>query len=52
MTKTLTLPDVREKLVGLGFDLIGGSPEEFTALIKADLTRYAKLVKDTGMKAD
>lgn len=52
ITRTLALPDVREKLVSLGFDLVGGTPEAFAALIRNDLARFGKLVKAAGIKAE
>ena len=48
ITRTLALPDVREKLVTLGFDLVGGTPDAFATLIRNDLARFGKLVKEIG----
>ena len=31
---------------------IGNSPDEFAAVIKSDIPKWAKVVKDSGMKAD
>ncbi len=46
-------PDVRTKLDGIGADgTISRSPEEFAALVRADTARYAKIVKDIGLKID
>jgi tripartite-type tricarboxylate transporter receptor subunit TctC len=50
--KALALPGLREKLSHLGVDSIGGSPDELAALIKAEIPRWAKVVKDSGIKAD
>ena len=52
ITRTLALPDVREKLVTLGFDLVGGTPDAFATLIRNDLARFGKLVKAAGIKAE
>ncbi|MBI2289675.1 MAG: tripartite tricarboxylate transporter substrate binding protein, partial [Betaproteobacteria bacterium] len=35
-----------------GFDLVGGTPQEFAALIKTDLARFGKLVKDASIRAE
>jgi tripartite-type tricarboxylate transporter receptor subunit TctC len=51
-TKALNMPDVREKLTGLGFDVTPSKPAEFGDLIKREMAKTAKLVKDSGMKAD
>jgi len=46
----LRMPDVAERLVGLGLDPTGGTPEEFTAIVKADLARWGKIIKDSGVE--
>ncbi len=51
ITRTLALPDVREKLVTLGFNPVGGTPDELTTLIRNDLARFGKLVKAAGIKS-
>ena len=50
--RALALTDVQQKLSALGFDLVGGTPEEFAALIKTDLARFGKLVKDASIRAE
>ena len=42
--KTLT-PEVQERLVGLGLDVDGGPAEKFSAFLKQDIARYARVVK-------
>jgi len=46
------LPDVRERLTNLGFDVIGSSPEVFAALIKDNNARIGKVIRDAGIKAE
>ena len=48
----LGLSDVKEKLVALGADPVGGTPEQFGAIVRKDLERWAKIVKASGMKAE
>ena len=48
----LKQPDVVQKLNALGFDLIGGTPEEFGALIKAESDKWAPVIKSSGVKID
>jgi len=43
-------PDVKEKFVALGADVIGSSPEEFLALWKTDQERWFALIKQLGIK--
>ena len=35
-----------------GLDFVMKNPEEFSAYIKAELSRWSKLIKDAGIKAD
>jgi len=49
---SLKSPDVIQRLGALGYEPIGGSPEQFTATIKSDIGKYAKIVKTAGIKAD
>jgi tripartite-type tricarboxylate transporter receptor subunit TctC len=50
--KALALPDVRAKLADLGLERIGNSPDEFAAVIKAEIPKWAKVIKDSGIKPD
>ena len=45
-------PDVVQKLHGLGFDLIGGTPEEFGVLIKGESDKWAPVIRKVGLKVD
>src|SRR5437764_5513151 len=45
-------PDVVQKLHGLGFDLIGGTPEEFGVLIKGESDKWAPVIRKLGLKVD
>ncbi len=48
----LQQPDVAEKLRGEGGDVLGGSAAEFASLLKAEVPRWAKIVKDSGAGLD
>ena len=52
ITKALALPDVREKLDGLGFEPCGNTPEQFTAQVKTDIERWGKVIRDAGIRAE
>jgi tripartite-type tricarboxylate transporter receptor subunit TctC len=52
LRKVLGLPDVRDKLVALGFEVSPGTPQEFAAKIEREMTKVAKVVKDAGIRAD
>jgi len=44
--------DVKQQLAGQGIDPLGNSPAQVSNLIKADLARWAKVIKETGVKVD
>lgn len=44
--------DTAARLSGAGLDVVGSSPEEFAARIRADLEKYAKVAKSLGAKAE
>ncbi len=52
VAKALAQADLREKYQSQGAEPGQGSPAELQAFLRAEIRRYAKLVKDTGMKAE
>jgi len=52
IVKIVALPDVREKLAALGFIAIADTPAEFAARLKSEFAKWAKVIKDAGIKAD
>jgi tripartite-type tricarboxylate transporter receptor subunit TctC len=50
--KVMAMPDVKEKLAGLGLDINAGTPEALTTLMQAETVKWAKVVKESGAKAD
>ncbi len=51
-TKALAQPDVTGALKKMGFDPVGGTPEQFATHIKAEVERFTKLVKATGITVE
>lgn len=47
--KIAHMPDVRDRLEGGADTIIGNTPEEFTAFIKAEIARYRNVVKEAGI---
>ena len=52
VVKALALPDVKERLATMGADGVGDTPQHFTAFIKAEIPKWAKVVKDAGLKVE
>ncbi len=48
----LTKPDVKDKLTSLGLTIAGSTPEKFSGYIKSEFTKWAKVIKDAGLKTD
>ena len=51
-TKTLLLPDVQKRLIGLGGEPGAMTSEQFAAMNKADFDRFGKLIKDAGVRME
>ena len=47
----LAQPDVKERLARLGAEAVGNSPAEFAAFIRAEIGKWARIVKQAGLKA-
>jgi len=52
VVKILRAPDFRDWLVAQGADPVGSTPDELAAFVKTELVKYAKIVKDSGMRPD
>ena len=52
VNRILKMPDVKEKFAAEGGGPLGGSSQEFAALLKSDYVKWGKVVKDSGAKLD
>jgi tripartite-type tricarboxylate transporter receptor subunit TctC len=50
--KALQQPDLKKRLAEEGADPLGGTPEQFAQLIRDDIGRWGKVVKESGAKVD
>jgi tripartite-type tricarboxylate transporter receptor subunit TctC len=50
--RILALPDVQARLANVGFEIVASSPEEFAKLIRDEIPKWIKVVKDAGIKAE
>lgn len=48
--KILNTPDIRERIVADGAEPVGSSPEEFRQFLVGDVTKWARVVKESGAK--
>ncbi len=51
-SRALKQPEIRERFLKEGADPIGSTPAEFSALVKAEFLKFAKVVKDSGAKLE
>lgn len=51
VNKALDTGDTRQKLISQGFDVYGGTPEEFAATIKSDTKVFAEILRKAGITA-
>jgi tripartite-type tricarboxylate transporter receptor subunit TctC len=49
--RIMALPTIRKKIDELGMKAVANSPEEFGAALKAEVPQWAKLIKETGLRA-
>ena len=48
--RIVALPDVKAKILELGFDIVASSPQEFAAQVKREVPKWTRVVKDAGIQ--
>jgi tripartite-type tricarboxylate transporter receptor subunit TctC len=52
INQALNSPAIREKIAGVGSVVVGGTPEQFTKLIRSEIDKWGKVIRLLGMKAN
>jgi tripartite-type tricarboxylate transporter receptor subunit TctC len=52
MNNALKMDDVRAKLIGAGIQIQGGTPEQFAAVIKSEVDKWGKVVKEANIQPE
>jgi tripartite-type tricarboxylate transporter receptor subunit TctC len=52
IVRALNSPDLRGKLIEAGADPVGSTPEEYTAFIKSEIAKWAKVINAAGIKGE
>jgi tripartite-type tricarboxylate transporter receptor subunit TctC len=52
INKALVSQNAKDRLAGNGYDLVGGTPEQFAELVEKEMTKWAEVVKRTGARLD
>jgi tripartite-type tricarboxylate transporter receptor subunit TctC len=50
--KALAMPDVKQRLENLGYEIVASPPDVFAAYIKTEIAKWSKVVKASGAKAE
>jgi tripartite-type tricarboxylate transporter receptor subunit TctC len=50
--RIMALPDIRQRVTDMGADVIANSPQQFTAQIKREVTRWGKVIRDANIPAN
>lgn len=50
--KAINHPDVRKRLATLGLEPVGGTPQAFESLLRSELAKWAKVVKEAGIRTN
>lgn len=52
MNRILADPAVRERFKGLGFEITGGTPQQFTAVIQSEAQRWSRVIREANVKPE
>ena len=52
MAVILALPDIVERLVNQGLEPLVSNPDQFAALLKSDMAKFAKIIQDANIKVE
>ena len=52
VVRHLNAPDLKPRLAEMDFEVVANTPEEFGAFIRAEIPKFAKLVRDAGVKVE
>ncbi len=52
INRVMALPETRNKITELGAEIVTGTPEQFAAYIKSETAKWAKLIREVGVKPE
>jgi tripartite-type tricarboxylate transporter receptor subunit TctC len=52
IVRVLALPEIRDRLAGEGFEVVGDTPDQFAAFLKTDIARWAPVIKQSGARLE
>ena len=52
IARVLKVPEMRDRFIAQGADPVGSTPDEFSAYMRSETAKWARLVKASGARAD
>jgi tripartite-type tricarboxylate transporter receptor subunit TctC len=52
ITRVLAMPDIREKFLQTAVEPVGNTPAQYSAIMKAELARMGKVIRNAGIRAE
>lgn len=52
VTRIINLPEIRERLVATGHEVIGSTPEQFTDKVRREVEKFRRIILESGMQRD
>jgi tripartite-type tricarboxylate transporter receptor subunit TctC len=50
IVRIVNLPEVKERFIRLGYEVVGSTPEQFAERVRRDTEQYRKIILDSGMQ--
>jgi tripartite-type tricarboxylate transporter receptor subunit TctC len=52
IVKVMAMPEIREKMVGMGTDPVGSTPDEFAQFMKLETAKWSRIIRDAQIRPD
>jgi tripartite-type tricarboxylate transporter receptor subunit TctC len=52
INKVLLMPSVRPRMTDVGYVITGGTPEDFGRVIRTEMDKWAKILRDANIKVE
>jgi tripartite-type tricarboxylate transporter receptor subunit TctC len=52
IVRVITMPEVKEKFFGFGLEVVGGTPEQLAAAVRAEIALWSRVIKEAGISAN
>jgi len=52
IARTVKSPDIRDRLIGAGLQVMDSTPADYAAFRKSDLAKWARIIKETNLHMD